>query len=93
MPQLDIFSYFSSIVYLIILFLGIIYLLHNYYLPSLSELGKVRNKITSSRSALLNKEQVFLFTRIPFITVFLTNSLSKGVHILLHKNNKQFAIN
>jgi hypothetical protein len=44
-PQLDIFSYLSTVIYLILLFLTIVFVMHTYYLPKISAALKIRAKL------------------------------------------------
>ena len=45
MPQLDILSYFASAMFLAIIFIGLLFLMHTYYLPKIAETLKLRNKL------------------------------------------------
>lgn len=45
MPQLDILSYFASSAFLGIIFLGLLFIMHTYYLPKIAETLKLRNKL------------------------------------------------
>jgi len=54
MPQLDTFSYFSTVLYLILLFLTLIFIMHTYYLPKISATLKIRAKLQEN----ITKESV-----------------------------------
>jgi hypothetical protein len=54
MPQLDTFSYFSTVIYLILIFLALVFIMHTYILPKIAQTLKIRGKL----SAKLPKESL-----------------------------------
>jgi hypothetical protein len=75
MPQLDTFSYFSTVVYLILLFLTLVFIMHTYYLPKISAALKIRAKLSefvTPESTLKSKLREDSKTLIPLMSTFST---------------------
>ena len=59
MPQLDVYSYFSTTTVVILSFLSLLFIMHTYFLPKIAQCLKFRNKYVKNPRVIFYNQFIY----------------------------------